>query len=74
MAGGMRLFIWKTNTVSLLKQSISIVISLGEGQWRISRFLAKRSGFEDYLAKLAAVHFYINLFCLNPLAGVFSNK
>lgn len=69
----MHLFIWKTNTVLLLKQSVSIVIRLGEGQLRIS-FYARRSGFEYYLAKLAAVHFYIHLFCLKPLAGVFSNK
>lgn len=74
MAGGMHLFIWKTNTVLLLNQSISVVIRLGEGQLRISPFFARRSGFEYYLAKLAAVHFYIHLFCLNPLAGVFSTK
>lgn len=70
----MRLFIWKTNAVLVLKQSISIVIRLGEGQLRISPFFVRRSGFEYYLAKLDAVHFYIHLFCLNPLAGVFSNK
>lgn len=70
----MRLFIWKTNAVLVLKHSISIVIRLGEGQLRISPFFVRRSGFEYYLAKLDAVHFYIHLFCLNPLAGVFSNK
>lgn len=67
----MRLFIWKTNTVSLLNQSISIVICLGEGQWRISPFPARRSGFEDYIAKLAAVHFYIHLFSQPTRRGVF---
>lgn len=68
------MFIWKTNTVLLLKQGISIIIRLGDGQLRISPFFVKRSAFEYYLAKLAAVHFYIHLFCLNPLAGVFSDK